>query len=261
MILRLAPFVCLSAALLLASCTTTPRSAGLEKKPSNIDNICSIYEEKPHWVDNTKDSYNKWGIPAELMMAIVRHESSFRSRARPLDKKGKRLSSAYGYSQAIDGTWKIYKKEVNRPRAKRTNFADAIDFIGWYSSKSIKKQSNKEVSRFDVNSLYVFYHDGWSALPEDRSRKLKEQVLEVADRVYNTTLKYHRQLRQCSQVANALYGKPVESWGVNTQRGEPGQTWGADDSGKKGKAWGADAPQGKPWGTDEPPPQAKRSWF
>ena len=181
-----------------------------ESKPKNIDNICSIFSEKEHWINSAKESHEEWGIPIELMMAIIRYESSFRSTARPLDKDGKPVSSAYGYAQAIDGTWDLYKKDNNVPRARRTDFADAIDFVGWYSSKAISK--GQDISPFDVNALYVFYHDGWNALPEDGSREIKQQVLQVAGKVYQRTLIYHRQLRECPRLANSLYEGGVATW-------------------------------------------------
>lgn len=197
----------------LASCAISPTSAGVgESKPKDVDNICKIFSEKSKWVAPAQQSYSQWGIPVELMMAIIRHESSFRSQARPLDKRGKRLSSAYGYAQAIDGTWKIYRRENNKPRADRTKFSDAIDFVGWYSSKSISKGDN--ISPFDVNALYVFYHDGWGALPEDGSRELKPEVLKVAAKIYKQTLLYHRQLKKCPKITDALYdGGAGAGWG------------------------------------------------
>lgn len=198
----------------LTSCATTYSSgqSDLESKPKNIDNICQIFNEKNHWLMPAKASYDKWGIPVELMMAIIRYESSFRASARPLDSKGKRLSSAYGYAQAIDGTWNIYKRVNSNPTAQRTDFADAIDFVGWYSSKSL--QNRDGISPYDVNTLYVLYHDGWGALPEDGSRKIKSKVLEVAAKIYSKTLLYHRQLKRCSTIANSLYTKPNTIWGT-----------------------------------------------
>ena len=46
----------------------------------------------------------------------------------------KRPSSSFGYSQAVKGTWKQYKKETNNPLAIRNRFKDSVDFIGWYTS-------------------------------------------------------------------------------------------------------------------------------
>ena len=182
----------------LLSCAVAPprdKQVVIEKPPSKPNNLCSVFKEKPHWIASAQKSYAKWGIPVELMMAVMFYESSFRANARPLDKQGNRISSAYGYAQAIDGTWRQFQRENNLPRTRRDDFGDAIYFIGWYASKSIAK--NKDLSPYDITSLYVFYHDGWGALPEDGSRDIKRHVLEVAGKVYKRTLIYHRQLKDC----------------------------------------------------------------
>ena len=43
-----------------------------------------------------------------------------------------RQSSAFGYSQALDGTWEEYLEDQRRRRARRDNIRDAADFMGWY---------------------------------------------------------------------------------------------------------------------------------
>lgn len=211
-------FVAIATIYMISCATSRPSEdiGSVESKPKNIDNICSIFNEKSHWIGDASNSHEKWGIPVELMMAIIRHESSFRAAARPLDSRGRRISSALGYAQAIDGTWNIYRRENNKHRAKRTSFTNAIDFVGWYSSKSIKK--GDDISPFDVNALYVFYHDGWEALPEDGSRELKSEVLKVAAKVYKRTLLYHRQLKDCPAIADALYSQGVATWNSDNKK-------------------------------------------
>ena len=58
----------------------------------------------------------RWGSPAYVTLAFIKQESDFQQGAKPERIKllgfipWKRKSSAYGYAQAIDGTWDIYKK-------------------------------------------------------------------------------------------------------------------------------------------------------
>ena len=212
----------LTACLAAASCSTTlqqpAQNGSYEKQPTERNNVCKIFREKPHWVAPAQASYQKWGIPVELMMAIIYHESSFRANARPRDKNGKLLSSAYGYSQAIDATWRQFQSETNMQRARRDKFGDAIYFIGWYSAKSVA--ANEELSPYDVASLYVFYHDGWSALPEDGSRDIHSQVLDVASKVYKRTLIYHRQLKDCGITTERLYTKDRNGGGFRSLKEE-----------------------------------------
>ena len=70
----------------------------------------------------------------------------------------KRPSSSFGYSQAVKGTWKQYKKETNSPLATRTRFKDSVDFIGWYTSKSSKLLN---IPMEDPFKQYIAYHEGW----------------------------------------------------------------------------------------------------
>lgn len=197
--------------VLLASCATVPppieETSQTRTQPRNIENICSIFAEKGQWIDAARISHEKWNLPVEIMMAIIRHESSFIATARPRDKNGKLLSSAYGYAQAIDGTWNQYLRETNRQNDKRTDFADAIYFVGWYSNKAM--DTHPELSPYDVIGLYVLYHDGWSSLQQAKAPPSPE-LLKIAARVYKTTLTYHQQLKECPPIAIALYENEKE---------------------------------------------------
>jgi len=127
----------------LVSCSSSHVSA----PPSNQDNICSIFAERPEWREAIAASASKWGAPVPVQMAIIWRESNFRGAARPPKKyilgviPNGRLSSAYGYAQAIDGTWDWYRKDTGNSRADRTDFEDAADFVGWYMSKTVNQNS------------------------------------------------------------------------------------------------------------------------
>ena len=85
---------------------------------------------------------SRWGTPIHVKMAIMRHESAFRHDAKPPRYyflgfiPWGYISSAEGYPQALDGTWKRYLNEVGRRGASRGDFDDSLDFIGWYLTKS-----------------------------------------------------------------------------------------------------------------------------
>ncbi len=124
-------------ALALAGCASTPRS---------INNVCSVFDQKQGffggWYTEARRAERKYGVPAEVLMATIRIESGFDADARPPRRKllgfipWKRASSAYGYSQALDGTWERYRRETGNVMARRTSFADAVDFVGWYHQTS-----------------------------------------------------------------------------------------------------------------------------
>ena len=112
--------------------------------PKNTQNSYAIFEERYLWYKHAKASYEKWGAPIHLQLAFVKKESDFNWLAKPPRKKlfkvipFKRLSSSFGYSQAVEGTWKQYKRETNNSLATRARFKDSVDFIGWYINKTSK---------------------------------------------------------------------------------------------------------------------------
>jgi uncharacterized membrane protein len=60
-----------------------------------------------HWNDaqgHLVSAANKAGVDAGILAKIANFESGFNSEAAPI-KDGRRLSSAHGYGQFIDGTW------------------------------------------------------------------------------------------------------------------------------------------------------------
>ncbi len=106
-------WVFLACLLVLAGCATVPR---------HTTNACAMFDEKDsffdNWRDATKNAEARWGVPAPILLATIYTESGFRSNARPPRKKllgfipWSRPSTAYGYSQALDGTWSHYIAET-----------------------------------------------------------------------------------------------------------------------------------------------------
>ena len=185
--------VALSCLLALTACTTSP--------PSNVNDICAIFEEKDDWYDDAADASEEWGSPIPVMMAIMYQESRFRAKAKPPRKKilgfipGPRASSAYGYSQAKKSTWKEYKRSAGRYGADRDDFADAIDFVGWYNFKSHKRSG---ISRRDPYRLYLAYHEGHGGYNRSTYRK-KKWLMDVARKVERKAGTYQQQLLGCEE--------------------------------------------------------------
>lgn len=143
--------------------------AGCASTPSGINDVCSVFEQNDGWFGNwyraAKSAEREYGVPASVLMATIRVESGFKARARPPRTKllgfipWKRKSSAYGYSQALDGTWDRYKNETGKWHARRNNFADAVDFVGWYHATSHKENG---IALNDAYNLYLAYYAGQS---------------------------------------------------------------------------------------------------
>ena len=108
----------------------------------------------------------------------------------------KRKSSAYGYAQAIDGTWDIYKKQAKKPFASRRSFKDSVDFIGWYNKKSNKLLG---IPKDNARLLYLAYHEGQTGYARGSYRK-KTWLMGVANKVSRRASMYKTQLRRCNKI-------------------------------------------------------------
>ena len=175
---------------LASGCATAP--------PKNQGDICAVFEQEPDWYEHARKSAKKWGTPVHIQMAFVRHESSYRSRAKPPRKKlwiiplG-RPSSAKGYAQAQDPVWGEYQEERGRLFRTRSDMGDALDFIGWYNHKTWKELG---ISRSDARNLYLAYHEGRGGYRRGTWKK-KPGVQRTAARVEETASRYRSQLERC----------------------------------------------------------------
>lgn len=194
----LARVCALVVAMAVSACATpTP--------PSRVDNACAIFAEKPTWWRAAIDARNRWGLRPAMLLAIVRQESSFTHDARPprrggfLFFPGTLPSSAFGYAQALDGTWSDYQKATGAVLASRDRFEDAADFVGWYVAESRRRL---RLAPDDAKAHYLAYHEGHGGFSRGTHRA-KGWLLDVADRVARTAAAYEGQLRGCEARLNS----------------------------------------------------------
>ena len=173
--------------------------SGCEAPRFDAGNLCSIYQARPEWAVATAAAEERWGVPQEMMMAVMRHESNFDGEAQAPRKRylgvipGGRLSSAYGYAQALDATWEEYQQRTGNPDAERDEFADAIDFVGWYLNRA---RRSLQIGRQDGYHLYLIYHEGHRGFLRKDYEK-NPRLMAVAKRVDETRRRYRGQLRKC----------------------------------------------------------------
>ena len=196
--------------MLLASCAThtpiMPAPSTPQTDAVDLRDACSIFRAHPTWYDAAYKSSQVWGVPIHTMMAIIHQESRFRADARPLDEHGRRRSSAYGYPQALDGTWKMYVDQTKNTSHRRDNFHDAVMFIGWYGDTTNRKNN---VDKHDTYALYLNYHEGPTNY-RNRTHLTKPWLLQVAKKVDVLADTYARQLQTCDLDAPAPV--PKEAW-------------------------------------------------
>ena len=177
----------------ILSCTSIPK---------NTLNVCNIFSEKYLWYKFAKKTERKWGAPIELQMAIIKKESGFDWLAKPERTKifkiipWKRPSSSFGYSQAVIGTWDMYKKSTGNTLASRVLFKDSSDFIGWYVNQTYKRL---KISKKNYFRQYLAYHEGWKNY---KHYNKKSNVVGYAKQVSIQAKKYRSQLNRCKKKLN-----------------------------------------------------------
>ncbi len=180
----------LAMAMAVVGCATPP--------PTRQADACAIFAQAPHWLKPTRRAAAKWRADGAVMLAIMKQESAFDANAKPRRRRflgipWRRPSSAFGYSQALDSTWRLYKKKAKRRFARRDNFADAMDFIGWYLAQNRRQL---KIDRRDGYRHYLAYHEGWGGYKR-RTYQQKKWLLTVAARVSTQAKRYRAQLNRC----------------------------------------------------------------
>ncbi len=180
--------------LLLAGCGTVP---------SQTRNACAVFEQRDglfnNWRRAAESTEREYGVPVPILMATIYTESGFRHNARPPRTKllgfipWKRPTTAYGYSQALDGTWERYQRETGRWMARRSDFADAVQFIGWYHRESHRLNG---IALNDPYRLYLAYHSGHRGY-EKGSWRTHPHAQRGAKRTASMASLYSKQLRGC----------------------------------------------------------------
>lgn len=167
-------------------------------RPNNIENICSIFYQYPQWYWDAEKSQRKWGVPVSTQMAIIYQESRFSATAKPPRKKlfgiipWFRPTSAYGYSQSVNGTWRSYQRATSN-NASRDQFSAATNFIGWYGYRAYQLA---KIPRNDTFKLYLAYHEGIGGYLQHTYRR-KLWLIQVARQVAYRAAVYQQQLNRC----------------------------------------------------------------
>jgi hypothetical protein len=167
--------------------------------PRNLDDACALAGERPHYVRAMRRTERRWGVPVHVQMATFHQESRLDGDARPPFRYALgvipmgRQSSAYGYSQALDGTWDEYRADTGNRRARRTDIDDAADFMGWYMTRT---RDRNGIALSDARNQYLAYHEGHAGYARG-SYNAKPWLLRVADNVAARAEVYRVQLPPC----------------------------------------------------------------
>ncbi len=184
----LAAFILTS--LCLSGCVPPP--------PHSKTNVCKIFQQYPKWYWAAQDAQKKYHVPISVQMAVVHQESRFNGTAKPPRKKllgfipWSRPTSARGYTQAINRTWRTFQKETGTT-AGRTSFTAAVHFIGWYATRAHRRAG---ISRANAYEVYLAYHEGIGGYMR-KSYLRKPWLIKVSHKVQRFADLYHGQLLRC----------------------------------------------------------------
>ena len=182
---------------LLAGCGPSEFAA-----PRTLDDACGIVGQHPDYLRAFRATRDRWGVPVPVIMAFIYQESKFIGNARtpfqwalgviPIGRQ----SSAYGYSQALDGTWAEYLDDQNRSGARRDNIRDATDFMGWYMSLTVAETG---VPMTDARNQYLAYHEGRQGYLRGTYNS-KAWLVRISGEIAARAVMYEGQLRACNRL-------------------------------------------------------------
>ncbi|TCO73306.1 lytic transglycosylase [Rhodovulum euryhalinum] len=189
----------MSRVLLVAVVLALAGCGGGYSPPRDLDNACGIARERPKYVRAMERAERRWGVPVHVQMAMIHQESKFVGNARtphqyvlgiiPMGRQ----SSAYGYAQAIDGTWDDYRRDTGNRGARRDDIFDATDFMGWYMTRT---RDRLGIPLSDARHQYLAYHEGQTGYARG-SHAGKPWLLAVAGRVEARAGVYRSQMSTC----------------------------------------------------------------
>ncbi len=180
--------------LVLGSCGEREGSA-----PRNLDNACAILTERPQYIRAFRSAERKWGVEPHVLMAMIYQESKFIANNRTPHQFALgvipigRQSSAYGYSQALDGTWAEYQRAEGGFGARRDDINDSADFMGWYMTQTVEETG---IGLNDVRNQYLAYHEGRTGYLRGTYRG-KSWLMRIAGEIQDRAVMYERQIASC----------------------------------------------------------------
>ena len=138
---------------------------------STIGGAAKRAERKRH-TRSGADGDDPQGIRLQEQRQAAAHQAA---RLHPLD-------SASRPHTAIRRRWTAHGRNTSgragRSAARRTNFADAVDFVGWYHAKTADTYG---IARNDAYNLYLAYYFGWTGYNAATGKRIGVAALRPRD--------------------------------------------------------------------------------
>ena len=188
----------LSVSLLLLMTSISGKSDCVNSKVDNISDkpnstkskssgICTLLKQHPAWLQAVQDTEKKWGVPAEVQLAIIKTESNFDANAKNSQ------STATGFAQVLNKSWEAYL-DANNKHDSRNDFHAAIDYIGWYADQ-VRRYA--DINPTNAYKLYLAYHEGIGGY-HHLANHPKPEVFKIAQNVKQTAEMYAQQMVSCA---------------------------------------------------------------
>lgn len=167
--------------------------------PKQQRNVCAIFKAFPRWYWITQAVQAKWHVPISVQMAIMHEESHFVDNAKPAREHllgfipWTHSTTAVGYAQATNETWRGYLQARHLRSASRDSFSNTANFIGWYVDRLHHQLG---IRRNNAYAIYLAYHEGMQGYREGSYRH-KPTLIHIARHVQAYTARYHGQLIHC----------------------------------------------------------------
>lgn len=172
---------------LIGGCSTNP--------PSNPQDLCAVFQEKDSWYAAAHRVHSKYGVPIDVATAIILQSQGLRVKeSDAIDSLFTFGSTEDGYLSVTDEIWRQYVDEAGSFLSDRSNFGDALDFIGWYMNKAHDKCG---IALTDTYNLYLCYREGFDGY-SNGSYFVKSWLIDEAKNAEKSAQSYHRQLLHCN---------------------------------------------------------------
>jgi len=140
--------------------------------------ICEQLEENDEWAEPLVRAQEKYGTPLSLTLVLLEPPLS------DLDKR---------HIQPRTADWDEYRIRSENWGAVQTSPLDAVDFIGWFTRESLKRN---QTNWNDVSAHYLSYRMGHGAYHRFDAKKYPELVIKAQDVAYQAK-QWRSQLKNC----------------------------------------------------------------
>lgn len=140
--------------------------------------ICELLDENDEWLKPLANAQANYGTPVSLTLALLEQPLSEFDKAHVLPRTA---------------DWDEYRVRTENWAASPRNIEDAVDFIGWFSQESIKRN---KLSWSNVSAHYLSYrlgHGGYHRYDAEKYPELKMK----ADKIQQQSHKWQQSLKRC----------------------------------------------------------------